>query len=90
MSNSAQIKPRRFEMGVSAIGLDLYMANLGWRVSGNGHNIYRVSHPTMQKRPVNMHFTRLVDFLDEMRVADGLEPIRRKNRKPGGKKRCNK
>lgn len=63
----------KFEMGASAMGGDRMLNDAGYRVQATGAG-YRIWAPGARK-PKTVNQQGLIKLLDEVRVAQGLQPI---------------
>lgn len=70
---------RRFERSASgsALGLDGMLERAGYGVKVNGSS-FRVWAPG-SRRPETMNEEQLSNLLDDIRVANGLEPIKKRD-----------
>lgn len=71
---------RRFEMGASGVGLDNFLQDRGYVVNttGVGVAIKKIGAPGRAKGTSRR---KMLDLLDQLRIAEGLEPIVKANRK---------
>lgn len=68
---------RRFEMKASACGYDDLLDNAGYSITPLSHKSYRLWRKGARKARV-IYQTELTKLVDDLRLALGLEPIRKK------------
>lgn len=68
---------RRFEPGFSTefYALQIFLARYGYELSGQGSWGFGLC--LFGKKPKRMQWAKVIEFVDGVRVANGLEPIRR-------------
>lgn len=70
---------RRFEPGFSTdfYTIRAFLARHGYELTGQASWGFGIAKINGKGRPQRVHWSRVIDLVDRIRIAIGLEPIRR-------------
>jgi hypothetical protein len=66
---------RRFEMGASGLGNDMFLRDCGYEVKAHGNGTYEVRKAGAPGRAKKLTRAKLIELLDAERSKRGLEPV---------------
>lgn len=72
---------RRFEAGTSGDypSLKAFLADRGYLLSTYGRaSTYIIKEPGQRGRPKSMNWSKVIEFVDAIRLGEGLEPLKRR------------
>lgn len=73
---------RRFEAGTSGDyqAVKTFLADRGYTLTTYGRaSTYIIKEPGQRGRPKAMNWSKVIQFVDGLRMGEGLEPLKRRN-----------